>query len=231
MLYLGLCFGIVASNIASHTAHLDAFRSYIATLVLIIPALAGARLLYVAKYWSHYKRNPSRIWDQSDGGCIMYGGLPLALLLSVPLLRVLRLNFASFWDVSSFTILVGMIFARVGCLMNGCCAGRPTKGWLGMYLPIGTSGWERRFPTQLLEAGCAAVLLLLAMMSWSRLPFRGALFLMTALGYGAARFVMDFSRERQANAKEITKEITLAQAISGMVAVVSISALTAWWQN
>ena len=227
MLYLGLCFGIVAADIAAPAAQLDASRFYIATLVLVIPALVGARLLYVAKYWSRYRMHPAAIWNRGEGGYIMYGGLPAALLLSVPLLRALRLNFAGFWDVSSFTILIGMIFARVGCLLHGCCAGRATKAWFGIRLPNSAGVWERRFPTQVLEAGCAAVLLLFATMSWWRLPFRGALFLIIALSYGAARFVMDFAREREAD----IKGLTLAQDISALVSVVSISALTICWRN
>src|SRR5258708_25676526 len=125
MLYLGLVAGVVAGNVAAHAARIDAFRTYVATLILLIPALIGARLLYVASHWQIYRQDLRRIWDRNQGGNIMYGGLAAALLLSVPLLRGLRLSLGAFWDVASFTILTGMIFTRVGCLMNGCCAGRP----------------------------------------------------------------------------------------------------------
>ena len=64
MLYLGLVFGVVAGNIAAHVACIDPLRSYIATLVLIIPALVGGRLLFVATHWNVYRRDPSRIWNR-----------------------------------------------------------------------------------------------------------------------------------------------------------------------
>src|SRR5258706_5594050 len=89
MLYVGLVAGVVAGNVAAHAAGMDAFRVYVATLVLIGPAVAGARLLHVVLHCRTYWRSPGRIWKQSEGGCGMYGGLPLVLLLSVPLLAVL----------------------------------------------------------------------------------------------------------------------------------------------
>ena len=51
MLYVGLVFGVIAGNIAAHAAGLDPLRVYIATIVLIVPALIGARLLFVASEW------------------------------------------------------------------------------------------------------------------------------------------------------------------------------------
>jgi phosphatidylglycerol:prolipoprotein diacylglycerol transferase len=147
MLYLGLVFGVVAGNVAAHVADINAFRTYIATLLLIVPALLGARLLYVAANWHAYRTDLGRIWDTSQGGYIVYGGLPAVLLTSVPLLAALRLNFGAFWDVAAFTILTGMMFTRIGCLMNGCCAGRPSRTRLGVYLPNSRGIWERRIPT------------------------------------------------------------------------------------
>jgi hypothetical protein len=48
MLYVGLVAGVVAGNVAAHLAGIDAFRTYIATCILIVPALIGARLLHIA---------------------------------------------------------------------------------------------------------------------------------------------------------------------------------------
>src|SRR5919198_765468 len=108
MLYIGLVLGVIAGNLIAHANGIYPLRVYVATLILIIPALAGARLLYVAAEWSVYRNNRTRIWDRRDGGYIMYGGLPAALLVSVLLLRLLHLSIPVFWDVAIFTILIGM---------------------------------------------------------------------------------------------------------------------------
>jgi phosphatidylglycerol:prolipoprotein diacylglycerol transferase len=225
MLYLGLVAGVVAANMAAHAIGLDAFRVYVATLVLIVFALIGARLLHVASYWRLYQESPRRIWDRRDSGAAQYGGLALALPLSVPLLAALELPLGAFWDVAMLTILVGMIFARIGCLLNGCCGGRPSQGWLSLYLPNHRGVWARRIPTQCLEAGLAAVLLIAAVEAWPWLPFPGALFLLVTAGYAAMRLVLESLRELDPGASRFT----IHHALSVLLVVASLAALAAGW--
>ena len=227
MLYVGLVLGIVAGNIAAHAAGLDALRIYIATLVLIVPALIGARLLFVASEWKTYRRNPRRIWNRNEGGFMMYGAVPVMLLCSVPVLRRLHLSFGAFWDVSTFTILIGMIFTRVGCLLNGCCGGRATQSWFGIRLPNTHGVWQKRVPTQALEAGCAAVLLGLAMFLWRRTPFPGALFLLITLSYASVRLVLELVRERTGR----ERQFRVAYALSVILVLSSLSALALNWRR
>jgi len=61
MLYIGLVLGVTAGNLIAHANGIDALRVYVATLILIVPALAGARLLYVAAEWPRYRNNLGRI--------------------------------------------------------------------------------------------------------------------------------------------------------------------------
>lgn len=225
MLYIGLVLGVAAGNLAAHAARLDALRVYVATLILIVPALAGARLLYVMAEWPLYRKNPRRIWDRNDGGYILYGGLPLALLVSVPLLCILHLGLPAFWDVAIFTILVGMCFGRIGCLMHGCCAGRATRTW-GLYLPNSEGIREKRVPTQLLEAAWAAALLIFAVVVRGSAPFAGALFLMISLGYASGRLLLEFARERPRR-----RGFSLAHVVSVGITFASISALTIYWRR
>jgi phosphatidylglycerol---prolipoprotein diacylglyceryl transferase len=226
MLYVGLTCGVVASDMAAHAAGLDPLRVYIATIVLIVPALMGARLLFVASEWKYYRRNPRRIWDRTQGGFMMYGAVPVMLLCSVPLLRMLHIHFGAFWDVSTFTILVGMIFTRVGCLLNGCCGGRPTSSWFGIRLPDTNGVWQRRIPTQALEAACATVLLIVATVMWGRTPFPGALFLLVTLSYASVRLLLELAREHPNRGRQFH----LAYALSVVFVLTSISVLAVNWR-
>lgn len=224
MLYVGLVAGVVAGNIAAHAAGVDAFRVFVATLLLIPPSLIGARLLHVFTHWDIYKNNRRRIWDRSEGGQAQYGGLLVMVPLSFPLLAALDLPLGAFWDVASFTIIVGMIFTRVGCLLNGCCAGRPTRVG-GVWLPNAQGVWQERIPTQILEAGWATILLATMVGVWHLLPFSGALFLYVVAGYAIGRLALESAREHAPGARGFT----IHHAISlGMIAV-SLVAFTANW--
>ena len=67
MLYTGLVVGVFAGNVAAHASHLDAGKVFAATFLLIIPALAGARLLFVASHWQSYRDDIKQIWNPADG--------------------------------------------------------------------------------------------------------------------------------------------------------------------
>ncbi len=224
MLYVGLVVGVAAGNIAAHAAGLDAFRVYVATLLLIPPSLVGARLLHVFTHWDIYRNDRKRIWNRNEGGQAQYGGLAVMVPLSFPLLAALDIPLGGFWDVSSFTILVGMIFTRIGCLLNGCCAGRPS-GLFGVHLPNVHGVWERRIPTQILEAIWATVLLVAAVKIWHLLPFSGALFLFVVAGYAIGRLALESARELAPGARGFT----IQHAISIGMIVLSVAAFTVHW--
>lgn len=226
MLYLGLLIGIVAQNYAANLEGMDSWRVFVATLLLLVPALVGARLAWVLPRRSRYMRRPERIWDRSEGGAAMYGGLPPAILGSVPLLDVLGIPFWAFWDVATVLLLVGSIFTRIGCLLNGCCAGRSTSARLSLRLPDIDRVWRRRVPTRLLDAGWCGLLLVGVVLLWGRLPFPGALFLYGMGGYGAGRFLLEFTRERQ---QCLVGRLTINHLVSLALVGVSCALTLSWW--
>ena len=196
-LYLGLMAGIASGNYTANVAGLDSKRVLIATLLLIIPALIGSRLLFVATHWRVYRRDPGRIWRRSDGGAALQGGLLPAVGVSIPLLPLLGLQISEFWDVATVTMLTALVFGRFGCILHGCCSGRPSEGRLALYLPNHRGVWRKRIPVQLFEAGCAALLLAGAAVVWNDRPFPGAIFLMIVASYGLVRTALQPFRETQ----------------------------------
>ncbi len=196
MLYLGVVFGLVAGNVAANAAGLAGGRVYLASLILLPVALIGARLASVLANWEAFRRSPRRILRRSQGGQAMYGGL-LAVPASLPLLAALHLPFWAFWDVATFTMLTGMVFTRVGCLLTGCCAGRPTRSRFGMVLTNRHGVRTRRVPTQLLEAGLGAALLGGAAVLASWHPPPGSVLLGSVAVYSLARLFLQPFRETQ----------------------------------
>lgn len=194
MLYLGCVAGAFAGAAVAGSAGLEPRRFGLAAIILLAPALAGARLWFVLEHWSLYRHEPHRIWRRSEGGAALYGGLLMGVAASVPLLGQFGLPFWAFWDAASFTMLVGLVFARGGCLMHGCCAGRPTAHRLGIWLPDHRGVWRRRIPTQLLEAGWAAVVLAVAALARPVAPFAGAVFLAVLAAYGGGRLLLEPTR-------------------------------------
>lgn len=226
MLYMGLNAGVVAGNIAAHAAHINPFRVFVATILLMIPALFGSRLLGAAANWRASGRRPRRFWAASEGGG-QYGGLMLALPLSVPLLSALGLPLGAFWDVAMITMQVAMIFGRIGCWLHGCCAGRPTNGWLGVNSPNAHGVWQRRIPNPLLESAWSLVLLIFALLIWKRLPFPGALFLVISGSYALGRVFMESLRDRES----ASEKFTIHHGISVATVVLCLAVLAMNWRK
>ena len=195
MLYVGTVLGILLGMTAAGSRGTASPRMYLALVLLFIPALVGSRWLFLLSHLRHHLSHSTGMLRRSEGGASLYGGLILALFLSLPLLWLLRIPLGQFWDAAAITILVGMVFTKIGCMLNGCCAGRETQGRLSLYLPNLAGAWRRRVPSQLLEAMLAGLLLLAAPRLWNSLPFSGAFFLFALFTYGVGRFWLENTRE------------------------------------
>jgi phosphatidylglycerol:prolipoprotein diacylglycerol transferase len=224
MLYVGLVAGVFLGAWVAQRSGMSADRFAAATVILLFPALAGARLYFVLTRWDVYRREPKRIWRRTEGGMAMYGGLILAVPLSIPLLWVMGLPFGAFWDAAMFTMLLGMAFTRIGCLLNGCCGGRPSDAWFALDLPDHRGVWRRRYPTQLMEMTFALMLVGAAFMLRSRAPFPGAIFCSAVVAYGTGRIFLERLREdetggRDQAAMQATSIVLLVAALAGLVFV------------
>jgi phosphatidylglycerol---prolipoprotein diacylglyceryl transferase len=224
MLYLGCVAGVLAGAVVAGSFGLEGSRFALATIILLIPAFAGARLWFVLEHRSVYRNDLRRAWRRAEGGSALYGGLLLSLAVSVPVLALFEIPFWTFWDAAGFTMLVGLILTRVGCLMNGCCAGRLTSGPLGVRLPDHHGVWERRIPTQLLEAGWATLVLVGAALLRAGRPFAGAVLVGVLAAYGAGRLLLEPTRASAGSGGSRANV-----AFSALLFVSGSMALTAGW--
>lgn len=225
MLYLGLVTGLIAENVAAHVIGLEPLRVFVATFILIPPAILGSRLLYVACHFPQYRAAPDRILRRGEGGLAMYGGLPVMLLLSLPLLKIMKINFGAFWDAASLTILAGIGLTKIGCFLHGCCAGRCSQSLFAIALPDAAGIRQKRIPVQLFEAGWAAILFGASWAVLSRVPFHGALFLGVAALYATGRLLLETFREPDLAVSPLAG----GKMLSMLTALSAISTLIVFW--
>lgn len=234
MLYFGLISGIIVSNYFAKLAGLDSMRVFIATVLLTIPFFVGARILFIAMNWKLYRSEPERIWRRSEGGASFQGGLVVALIVAPPLLAAMQVPVAPFLDVTTFALLITLIFGRVGCTLHGCCCGRPTNGLLALYLPNHLGVWRRRIPSQLLELSLGILILVGAWCAWNHRPFAGAVFLGALSVYALGRFLLQSTRETSERVGAVDAQRALAASL-GLFALVAflfnwlnVSSSAAW---
>ena len=194
-------------------------------IVLLIPALIGAQLWFVIQHVQAFCTEPQRLWRRQEGGAALDGGLVLSVASSIPLLAIAGLSFWRFWDAAIFAMLIGAIITRFGCLMRGCCAGRATDGPFGVRLPNHLGQWQRRFPTPLLEAGWAALVLVGVLFTRTNLPFDGALFASAVAGYAIGRPLIALTRESD----NLRRDVIINLMVSTLLFAAATSVLIYRW--
>lgn len=183
-------------------AGLDGQRIVDLGIVGIVSAVVGAKLMLLVVDFDRYAADPSRLMALVKAGGVFYGGL----LLSVPMCWwYIHRNGLPLWttcDLFAPGIAMAQGVGRMGCLLAGCCYGRPTEAPWGITfsstLAAANSGTPLGIalhPTQIYES--AAVLLILGVLvagerRWRAFP--GRTFWTYLLLYGAARIVIEMFR-------------------------------------
>lgn len=217
MIYAAL---LVTVFLAVHFAQADGLnpdRTALAVLLLFIPGFAGARLMYVARHWDHFRSDPARILRRSVGGLSLYGGLFGVFAGSVPTSWGLGLPFGPFIDALVLGMLGGIAVAKSGCLLNGCCYGHETGHWSGVDLPDDRGVWRRRFPSQLVEMAWAAAVLAL-MLAWRGFsPPSGVLACGALALHAAGRIFLQKLRDEGAAEDAAVKKTSLVLALAALL--------------
>jgi prolipoprotein diacylglyceryltransferase len=130
MIAIGFGFGLVLMYFLGKREGLPAGRLMDLAFWVALGGIIGARLIYILIRWNEYITplvtegdfKVFRIWQ---GGLTFYGGLLGGLLVGLILLRRWRLPVLQVMDIAGPALAVGQAFGRIGCLLAGCCWGRP----------------------------------------------------------------------------------------------------------
>lgn len=103
---------------------------------MFLCGILGARLFYVIEYWQ--SRFQLDTWYETllatvkftEGGLVIYGALIGATLAFCVFVWRHHLPLLALADLIAPSLMVGLAFGRVGCLLNGCCyGGEATVPW------------------------------------------------------------------------------------------------------
>ncbi len=173
-------------------------------LIIIFSALVGAKILLFLSDFSYYSQNPREIFSLSTlrSTGVYYGGLLLALGASAWYLHRAKLPAWKVADICAPGIALGQAIGRIGCLMAGCCYGKPTTMPWGVtftsqyaYDNVGVPLNVKLHPTQLYESVGTFLLFLYLLWRGTRKHFTGQIILEYLTLYAALRFVIEFYRD------------------------------------
>ena len=181
---------------------LDADRVLDLGIYIIIAALIGAKALLFVVDFDHFRQHPEEIWTLVRTGGVFYGGLIVAFGVGFWYMRRHHLPVWPVADAIAPGLALGHVVGRFGCLLAGCCYGRPTTMPWGITFTnplaasnVGTPLHVALHPTQMYDAGAEFLILIFLLATekyWRRRA--GWTWWIYILLYGISRFVIETFR-------------------------------------
>lgn len=199
-------------------------------IYLIIAALVGAKLMLVVVDFRYFAANPRELMSIVRAGGVFYGGLIAALAVALVLVRRYQLRIWTTADLFAPGIALGHVVGRLGCLLAGCCYGRPTDLPWGITFTnplaatnVGTPLGVPLHPTQLYDAGAELLILIVLLVTERKgRVFEGRTFWLYMLLYGLSRFVIEFFR---GDDRGVILGISTSQFVSVVIVPLAIAML------
>ena len=194
--------GLQVARVRARRRGLDPNRVMDLGIYIIISALIGAKLMLLIVEFEHFSLSLADLWALVRSGGVFYGGLFLAVPVALWYMRRHRMPTWTTCDIFAPGIALGHAIGRIGCLMAGCCFGRPASVPWGITFTsplaasnVGTPLGVTLHPTQLYESGVALFIFAFLLLTERRgRPFHGRTFWGYALLYGITRFIIELYR-------------------------------------
>jgi len=215
---LGLIAGMIVAYFEFKRKKLEVSRVYDLAFWIILSALIGGRLLYIAEHLDFYSVAPLDILKLWHGGMSVYGGFLGAIFAAVVYLKKYKLDFWQYADAVIFGLPLGLFIGRLGCFFIHDHPGSATEFFLGVKFPDGV-----RHDLGLYDAllGLVIFLIFLVLRRWQW--FSGFYVAIFSVAYAAGRFFLDFLRTTDLLAADPRYfGLTLAQYLSAILFALGI---------
>ena len=178
---------------------LDEDRLVSVILAALVAGVLGARGLYVVEHVDDFRREWGSVLALWQGGLTLYGGIVAGTAVGLATARRVGLPMWVAADALTPSVAIGTAFGRVGCFLNGCCYGRPTKlPWGVVFPPDSFAGLEfgntAVHPSQLYFSLAGLALFGIAWVLRRRLAPPGVLFWTVLALFALVRIPLDFTR-------------------------------------
>jgi phosphatidylglycerol:prolipoprotein diacylglycerol transferase len=231
LLALAYLLGLQMAVVRARRRGVDAAKIMDLGIYLIIAALVGAKLMLVFVDFDYFRNQPRELLSLVRAGGVFYGGLIAAILVALWLGRRYKLDTWTTADLMAPGIALGHIIGRLGCLLAGCCYGRPTDAPWGITFThpaaaanVGTPLGVPLHPTQLYDAGAELIILIVLLVTERKgRAYPGRTFWLYMLLYAVSRFVVEIYRGDE---RGTALGMSTSQFVSLLIIPVSLIMLT-----
>ena len=195
----------------------------------VLGVIIGGRLGYVLFYKpGYYLEHPLEIFHVWQGGMSFHGGFLGVLVAMVLFARKSGKTWLGVMDFLAPLVPPGLAAGRLGNFINAELWGRQTDVPWAMVFPSVDD--LPRHPSQLYEFALEGVVLFVLLWWYSKRPRpAGAVSALFLIGYGLARFVVEYSREPDSFLGVLALGFTMGQWLS--LPMIVVGAWLMWWSG
>jgi len=197
-------------------------------IFLLIGAVLGARLYFVAFNWDFYRTHLQEIFMTWHGGLSIHGGIIVGFITGVIYTKLNKLPLLKYADIIAPGLILGQSIGRWGNFFNSEAFGAPTNLPWKLFIPIENRppqfiNYQYFHPTFLYESlWDFAVFLLLFFVLRKKLQKDGSVFFLYLILYSFGRLIIEGIRIDSIYA---IFGMPLAQVVSIIFIIIGISGL------
>lgn len=226
LIAIGFLLAFIYALCSCKKMRIDQDKLIDVVIVGIIGGIIGARLYYVLFYaGDKYIKDPMAIFNITEGGLGIYGGIIGGMGLGVIMAKIRKLSIPPVLDIASLGFLIGQCIGRWGNFVNQEAFGTATDLPWAMYsentaIEVGGAA----HPCFLYESlWCLIGFILLHFFTRKLRRYDGQTFLLYVIWYGIGRFFIESLRTDSLLTPILDLRVSqLVAAVSALAAVVML---------
>ena len=170
-------------------------------IIAVVASIIGARVFHIlVEAPGYYWEDPIRVFYFWQGGFVSLGAFTFSIIGWIVYLRYRKVNVPRYLDIGALSAPVIIFFVRIGCLLTGCCYGKPTGCPISItFTDPGSTAYfyypnTPLCPTQIINMINAVIMFCVLYFVYKRRKFFGQVGASFLIYYGISRFLIEFLR-------------------------------------
>lgn len=198
MIAIGVIAAYMVAEKRAEKAGVEKERAFGMVVSCIVGGILGAKLLYIITQLGNIIKDPKILLDVTTG-FVVYGGIIGGTFAGYLYARHTKQLFMNIFDLAMPSVALGQAFGRIGCLLAGCCYGKPTESAFHIVFTHSEMIPDQLLnvplvPTQILSASLDFLNFLFLITIAQKVKSRGQVGSLYLMMYSAGRFVLEFYR-------------------------------------
>ena len=195
MIAIGVIAAYMMAEYRAKKKNMDPDNVFLLVIWALVSGYIGSKLLFIITILPDVFKDPSilkNVWE----GWVVYGGIIGGVIGIMIMCRVKKLDFWQYIDLTAPSMALAQGFGRIGCLLAGCCYGRPATS--AFAITCHNSAFAPNnialVPTQIISSGLDFANAFVLLWLDRKKKCDGQIMALYLMFYSAGRFVLEYFR-------------------------------------